>query len=141
MQSVVVDIDDHTPQGGGGGAAPSASGKEGANEEAKKAGEQGSDCHDVAIEHWINGITPRAIANPMSVYPKYAGARTSWGINALGSCVVAVSETPQPATVTGNPSTSNPPPSSERVGVLSAQLMGRERRTSAKSKSSVVRSN
>ena len=39
MQSVVVDIDDHTPQGGGGGAAPSASGKEGANEEAKKAGE------------------------------------------------------------------------------------------------------
>ena len=39
MQSVVVDIDDHTPQGGGVGAAPSASGKEGANEEAKKAGE------------------------------------------------------------------------------------------------------
>ena len=39
MQSVVVDIDDHAPQGGGVGAAPSASGKEGANEEVKKAGE------------------------------------------------------------------------------------------------------
>jgi len=42
MQSVVVDIDDHTPQGGGGGAAPSASGKEGANKEATKVGEPSS---------------------------------------------------------------------------------------------------
>ena len=42
MQSVVVDIDDHTPQGGGGGAAPSASGEEGANKEAKKVGEPSS---------------------------------------------------------------------------------------------------
>ena len=53
-------------------------------------GGQGSDCHDVPIDHWINGVTPMPIANPMSAYPKYAGARTSWGINALGSCVVEV---------------------------------------------------
>ena len=57
---------------------------------AGSAGQQGSDCHDVAIEHWINGVHPRPIANPMSVHPKYASARTSWGINALGSCVVEV---------------------------------------------------
>ena len=55
-----------------------------------KKGAQGSDCHDVPLEHWINGISPMPIANPMSVHPKYAGARTSWGINALGSCVVEV---------------------------------------------------
>lgn len=30
------------------------------------------------------------IANPMSVWPQYAGARTSWGINALGTCVCEV---------------------------------------------------
>ena len=57
---------------------------------ASTANKQGSDCHDVPIEHWINGVSPMPIANPMSVHPKYAGARTSWGINALGSCVVEV---------------------------------------------------
>ena len=57
---------------------------------ATTANKQGSDCHDVPIEHWINGVTPMPIANPMSVHPKYAQARTSWGINALGSCVVEV---------------------------------------------------
>ena len=40
-------------------------------------GGQGSDCHDVPIDHWINGVTPLPIANPMSAYPKYDGARTS----------------------------------------------------------------
>ena len=54
------------------------------------AGQQGSDCHDVAADHWINGLKPARIANPMSVWPDYNGARTSWGINALGSCVVEV---------------------------------------------------
>ena len=39
-------------------------------------GGQGSDCHDVPIDHWINGVTPMPIANPMSAYSKYAGART-----------------------------------------------------------------
>ena len=57
---------------------------------AQKNNEQGADCHDVALDHWINGINPSPIANPMSVHPKYAGARTSWGINALGSCIVEV---------------------------------------------------
>ena len=57
---------------------------------ANVANKQGSDCHDVPLDHWINGISPAPIANPMSVHPKYAGARTSWGIHALGSCVVEV---------------------------------------------------
>ena len=52
-------------------------------------GQQGADCHDVAATHWINGH-PTPIANPMSSYPQYAKARTSWGINALGTCVVEV---------------------------------------------------
>lgn len=57
----------------------------------KQAGntDQGADCHDVADEHWINGY-PTPIANPMSSYPQYAGARKSWGINALGTLVVEV---------------------------------------------------
>lgn len=57
---------------------------------AAKADEQGGDCHDVGTEHWINGVTPSKIANPMSYWPQYNGARTSWGINALGTCVVEV---------------------------------------------------
>ena len=57
---------------------------------ANVATKQGSDCHDVPLSHWINGVQPMPIANPMSVHPKYSGARTSWGINALGSCVVEV---------------------------------------------------
>ena len=52
-------------------------------------GQQGSDCHDVPDTHWINGH-PTPIANPMSGYPQYTKTRTSWGINALGSCVVEV---------------------------------------------------
>jgi len=52
-------------------------------------GQQGADCHDVASTHWINGH-PTPIANPMSGYAQYAKTRTSWGINALGSCVVEV---------------------------------------------------
>ena len=43
----------------------------------------------VGKEHWINGY-PTPIANPMSCYAQYAGARTSWGINALGSVVAEV---------------------------------------------------
>ena len=57
-------------------------------------GDQGADCHDVADEHWINGTDPSTnntpIANPMSAYAQYAGARKSWGINALGGLVVEV---------------------------------------------------
>ena len=57
-------------------------------------GDQGADCHDVADEHWINGTDPSTnntpIANPMSGYAQYAGARKSWGINALGGLVVEV---------------------------------------------------
>ena len=57
-------------------------------------GDQGADCHDVADEHWINGTDPSTnntpIANPMSGYPQYAGARKSWGINALGGLVVEI---------------------------------------------------
>ena len=52
-------------------------------------GQQGADCHDVQPTHWINGH-PTPIANPMSGFPQYAKARTSWGINALGTCVVEV---------------------------------------------------
>ena len=51
--------------------------------------DQGADCHDVGDEHWINGF-PTPIANPMSGYPHYAGARKSWGINVLGTLVVEV---------------------------------------------------
>ena len=57
-------------------------------------GDQGADCHDVADEHWINGTDPSTnntpIANPMSGYAQYAGARKSWGINALGGLVVEI---------------------------------------------------
>ncbi|KAH8055504.1 mandelate racemase/muconate lactonizing enzyme [Aureococcus anophagefferens] len=59
-----------------------------------KEGDQGADCHDVADEHWINGNDPSTgrtpIANPMSGYAQYAGARKSWGINAMGGLVVEV---------------------------------------------------
>ena len=51
--------------------------------------DQGADCHDVEDEHWINGY-PTPIANPMSSYAQYKGARKSWGINALGTLVVEV---------------------------------------------------
>jgi len=51
--------------------------------------DQGADCHDVEDEHWINGY-PTPIANPMSGYPQYKGARKTWGINALGTLVVEV---------------------------------------------------
>ena len=54
--------------------------------------QQGADCHDVEDEHWINGH-PTPIANPMSGYSQYAGARKSWGINALGSLIVEVEAT------------------------------------------------
>ena len=50
---------------------------------------QGADCHDVEDEHWINGF-PVPIANPMSSYAQYKGARKSWGINVLGTMVVEV---------------------------------------------------
>eukprot|EP00940_MAST-03C_sp_MAST-3C-sp2_P001903 g1903.t1 len=60
--------------------------KEALDEDVKS---QGADCHDVANEHWINGY-PTPIANPMSGYSQYAGARKSWGINALGSLIVEV---------------------------------------------------
>ena len=61
----------------------------------QQAGKQGSDCHDVPAAHWINGTGDHPmrppIANPMSCWPQYQSqARTSWGINALGSCVVEV---------------------------------------------------
>ena len=59
------------------------------------AGKQGSDCHDVPTAHWINGTGDHPmrppIANPMSFWPQYnCQPRTSWGINALGSCIVEV---------------------------------------------------
>ena len=54
--------------------------------------DQGADCHDVEDEHWINGH-PTPIANPMSSYAQYKGARKSWGINALGTLVVEVENT------------------------------------------------
>ena len=61
--------------------------------EKVESGKQGSDCHDVPSEHWINGngtMWP-PIANPMSCWPQYQNkARTGWGINALGSCIVEV---------------------------------------------------
>lgn len=57
-------------------------------------GDQGADCHDVADAHWINGTDPSSgntpIANPTSGYAQYAGARKSWGINALGGLVVEI---------------------------------------------------
>ncbi|XP_041354402.1 L-rhamnonate dehydratase-like [Gigantopelta aegis] len=56
---------------------------------AAVSGNQGSDCHDVRKDHWIDGgLAP--IANPMSGYAEYTSSRTSWGINALGSVVVEV---------------------------------------------------
>jgi len=56
---------------------------------AAKSGDQGADCHDVPVEHWINGgMGP--IANPMSGYEQFAQTRTSWGINALGTVVAEV---------------------------------------------------
>ena len=51
----------------------------------------GADCHDVQDRHWINGH-PTPIANPMSIYRKYAATRKSWGINALGTMVVRVED-------------------------------------------------
>ena len=47
----------------------------------------GADYHSQAAGHWIVD-TP--IANPMSGYAQYAGARKSWGINALGGLVVEI---------------------------------------------------
>jgi len=61
----------------------------GASTEKNDKMQQGADCHDVEDEHWINGH-PTPIANPMSKYSQYAGARKSWGINALGSLIVEV---------------------------------------------------
>jgi L-rhamnonate dehydratase len=55
----------------------------------KVEGQQGADCHDVEDKHWINGH-PTPIANPMSSYAQYKGARKSWGINVLGTMVVEV---------------------------------------------------
>jgi L-rhamnonate dehydratase len=55
-------------------------------------GSGGADCHDVEDSHWINGH-PTPIANPMSVYRKYAATRKSWGINALGTIVVCIEDT------------------------------------------------
>lgn len=63
--------------------------KEAEKQADKGEKDQGADCHDVADTHWINGY-PQPIANPMSRYTQYAGARKSWGINALGSVVVEV---------------------------------------------------
>lgn len=37
--------------------------------------------------HWI---TDTLVANPMAIYPKYRGSRTSWGIGVLGPVVVEV---------------------------------------------------
>lgn len=51
--------------------------------------DQGSDCHDVDDEHWINGY-PTPIANPMTFYPQYRPLRKLWGVNALGSLVVEI---------------------------------------------------
>jgi len=55
----------------------------------KTDADQGADCHDVEDDHWINGY-PTPIANPMSGYEAYRGARKSWGINVLGTLVVEV---------------------------------------------------
>eukprot|EP00036_Acanthoecidae_sp_10tr_P009915 CAMPEP_0182928120 /NCGR_PEP_ID=MMETSP0105_2-20130417/15271_1 /TAXON_ID=81532 ORGANISM="Acanthoeca-like sp., Strain 10tr" /NCGR_SAMPLE_ID=MMETSP0105_2 /ASSEMBLY_ACC=CAM_ASM_000205 /LENGTH=439 /DNA_ID=CAMNT_0025066111 /DNA_START=31 /DNA_END=1350 /DNA_ORIENTATION=+ len=58
---------------------------------AETSGDQGADCHDVGLDHWINGLHPwKPIANPMSGYSQYKGARTSWGINVLGTLVVEI---------------------------------------------------
>lgn len=54
----------------------------------QEGGDQGSDCHDVADGHWIDG----PVACPMSVYGRFSASRKSWGINALGSLVVEVSD-------------------------------------------------
>ena len=55
------------------------------------ATDQGADCHDVPDTHWLNcGLAP--VATPMSVHPQYAATRKSWGINAIGSLVVEVSD-------------------------------------------------
>lgn len=49
--------------------------------------EMGADYHNHQGSHWINDLP---IANPMSVFEEYKAARTSWGINALGTVVVQV---------------------------------------------------
>ncbi len=46
----------------------------------------GADYHDQSEGHWIDG----QIATPMSRYPEYRAARSSFGLNVLGTVVVEV---------------------------------------------------
>ena len=62
-----------------------------------------SDAHNTAASHWIQGLadadggwdhqtTHPPITNPMSRYPRYAGARSSWGVANVPSVVVEVED-------------------------------------------------
>lgn len=49
--------------------------------------ESGADYHRQQKGHWI---VDSPISNPMSIYDKYKQSRTSWGIDALGWCILSV---------------------------------------------------
>lgn len=62
-----------------------------------------SDVHDTSDEHWIAGrpdpdggwdheTSHPPIANPMSIFPKYAGSRQSWGVANVPSVIVEIED-------------------------------------------------
>ncbi len=62
-----------------------------------------SDVHDTPNSHWIAGCpddegrwdhetTHPPIANPMSIFPEYAGSRQSWGVAKVPSVIVEIED-------------------------------------------------
>jgi len=62
-----------------------------------------SDVHDTSSNHWIAGCpdpeggwdhetSHPPIANPMSIFPKYAGSRQSWGVANVPSVIVEIED-------------------------------------------------
>jgi len=62
-----------------------------------------SDVHDTPDTHWISGrpdaggdwnhqTTHPPIANPMSIYPEYAGSRQSWGVSNVPTVIVEIED-------------------------------------------------
>jgi len=51
------------------------------------SGKEGGDYHAQTGGHWL---VDTLIANPMSGYPAYRAARTSWGVDALGGLIVEI---------------------------------------------------
>lgn len=63
-----------------------------------------SDVHDTADTHWIMGMPDKGgftwnhvdthppITNPMSMFPKYSGSRSSWGVAKVPTVIVEVED-------------------------------------------------